>query len=215
MTENTSTQVPTVHQAWAAVMADVRELGKNQRNDAQRFNFRGIDDVMNACGPVLRKHGVAVVPSHVTAGHRDVQTTQGKPSREATVVVTYTVYGPAGDSFTGMAPGESMDSGDKGTPKAMSVAMRTFLLQALCLPTEDVDPDAQTYERGAGPTPAQQAQQVADGLPGCADLAKLQAVHGWSAERNLLDQPVTDANGNSLPLAALFDQHQQRLAVAA
>jgi hypothetical protein len=40
-----------------------------------------------------------------------------------------------------------MDSGDKATAKAMSVAMRTALLQALCLPTDEPDPDATSYER--------------------------------------------------------------------
>ena len=141
----------TVHQAWAAVMADCRKLGKDERNPDQGFMYRGIDGVMNLVGPVLRDHGVAVIPTQCEATHRDVRTSRDKPAREATVMVTFTVYGPAGDSFTGQAPGESMDMGDKGTPKAMSVALRTFLLQALCLPTQDTDPDAQTFERAPEP----------------------------------------------------------------
>jgi hypothetical protein len=40
-----------------------------------------------------------------------------------------------------------MDSGDKATAKAMSVAYRTALLQVLCLPTDEPDPDSHTYER--------------------------------------------------------------------
>ena len=48
----------TVHQAWSAVMGEATALGKNQRTDSgQRFNFRGIDDVMNLVGPILRTHG--------------------------------------------------------------------------------------------------------------------------------------------------------------
>jgi hypothetical protein len=31
----------------------------------------------------------------------------------------------------------------------MSVALRTFLLQVLCLPTDEPDPDSQSYELGA------------------------------------------------------------------
>ena len=42
---------------------------------------------------------------------------------------------------------EAWDSGDKAAPKAMSVAFRTALLQALALPTDDPDPDSQSYER--------------------------------------------------------------------
>jgi hypothetical protein len=69
----------------------------------------------------------------------------------ARVIVKYTFVGPEGDTLTGSAPGEAMDSGDKATAKAMSVAFRTFLLQALSLPTNEPDPDAVVYSR-ADPT---------------------------------------------------------------
>lgn len=151
---------PPVHAAWARVMADVRAVSKDDRNQEQNYNFRGIDAVMNAVGPVLRAHGVAVIPSRIIeVSHRDVLTSRGKPSRECTLTVEYTVIGPAGDTFTFQAPGEAMDFGDKGTPKAMSVAMRTGLLQALCLPTQDTDPDAEAFERAAGPPPVDTAAQ--------------------------------------------------------
>ena len=138
---------PTVMQAMSAVMADVQAIRKADRNEQQRFLFRGIDSVMNAVGPALRKHGVVIVPEHVETHYRDTQTTTGKAAREVTAIVTYRAYGPAGDSIVMQAPGESMDSGDKGTPKAMSVAYRTLLLQALTIPTDEPDPDAATYER--------------------------------------------------------------------
>lgn len=146
------TEKLTVFEAWSKVMEDVQAIKKSQRNNAPNanYNFRGIDAVMNAVGPVLRKHGVFVVPETATASYRDVLTSTGKPSREATVMVHYRVYGPAGDSFPMCSPGEAMDSGDKGTPKAMSVAYRTVLLQALTIPTDEPDPGSQTYERAQG-----------------------------------------------------------------
>lgn len=147
------TDKPTVHEALAAVMEDVRAVRKGDRNSQQGYQFRGIDAVVNAVGPALRKHGVIMVPAHVESHYRDVQTSTGKASRECTVIVTYRFYGPAGDSIDVMAPGESMDFGDKGAPKAMSVAMRIALLQALCLPTDDADPDSSSYERAAEPPP--------------------------------------------------------------
>lgn len=168
----------TVHEAWAAVMADVRGLSKDQRNSHQNFNFRGVDDVMNAVGPALRKHGVSVVPSSVDLRTRDAQTTQGKAAHETTVVVSYTIYGPAGDSMPGASAGESLDSGDKATPKAMSVAYRTFLLQALCLPTQETDPDAQTYERTeVVETPEATALR---GIGQASDLDVLGRVWAWA-----------------------------------
>lgn len=193
-TEVTTEALPTVHQAWAAVMADLRELAKGDRNQHQGFNFRGIDAVMNAAGPSLRRHQVAVVPSHVDTRHRDVQTTKGKASRECIVVVTFTVYGPAGDSFTGMAPGESLDTGDKSTPKAMSVALRTFMLQALCLPTQDTDPDAESFERTPPepePDPRELVDQVLIGLRDATTEAQAREWGNRAHGRGLLDRSVT------------------------
>lgn len=139
---------PTVVEALAGVMEDVQAVRKGDRNTQQGYVFRGIDAVVNAVGPAFRKRGVVCVPARTTAHYRDVQTNTGKPSRECTVTVMYRFYGPAGDFIECEVPGESMDFGDKGAPKAMSVAYRIALLQALCIPTDDPDPDAQSYERG-------------------------------------------------------------------
>lgn len=147
----------TVFEALSKVMADVQAVKKGDRNTQQNYNFRGIDAVVNAVGPKLREYGVICVPIGVTSTYRDVQTTTGKPSRECTVTARYRFYGPAGDFIDTEVPGEAMDSGDKGTPKAMSVAYRTLLLQALCIPTDEADPDHQSYERDAqtaSPPPA-------------------------------------------------------------
>lgn len=152
----------SVFEAWSKVMEEVQAIGKTKRNEQQGYIFRGIDAVMNAVGPVLRKHSVVVVPEEVRSSYRDVLTSTGKPSREVTVIVTYRVYGPAGDSFTMQSPGESMDIGDKGTPKAMSVAYRTVLLQSLTIPTDEPDPDSHSYERAAQPVAEDAAQADRD-----------------------------------------------------
>lgn len=140
---------PTVVEAFAAVQAEILAVGKDGKNTQQNYNFRGIDAVVNAVGPVLREQGVIAAPVAVDSRYRDVQTSQGKPSRECTVTVTYRFYGPAGDFIDVQVPGESMDFGDKGAAKAMSVAFRIALLQALCIPTDEPEPDAATYERAA------------------------------------------------------------------
>ncbi|HEX6970247.1 MAG TPA: ERF family protein [Micromonosporaceae bacterium] len=142
---------PTIVEALSAVMEDVQSVRKADRNTQQGYVFRGIDAVVNAVGPALRKHRVIALPYASTAQYRDVQTSTGKPSRECTVSVTYRFYGPAGDFLECTVPGESMDFGDKGAPKAMSVAYRIALLQALCIPTDDPEPDSMSYERAARP----------------------------------------------------------------
>nr|DAE82147.1 MAG TPA: ERF superfamily protein [Caudoviricetes sp.] len=139
---------PTVHQALSKVMGDVQAVKKDSKNQAQRFNFRGIDAVMNAVGPALRKHGVTILPEDVDVHRSNGTTANGKQTAEVVVKVTYRVYGPGGDSIHGKVAAEAMDFGDKAIAKAMSVAYRTFLLQALTIPTDDPDPDGESFERG-------------------------------------------------------------------
>ena len=138
-----------IYAALASVMEDCKGVAKRDRNDHQKFMFRGIDAVVNAVGPILRKHGVIVVPNveHVT--YDVVQTTTGKPATACRVLVTYTFYASDGSSIDSRVAAEAWDAGDKAAPKAMSVAFRTALLQALALPTDEADPDSQTYTRDA------------------------------------------------------------------
>lgn len=138
----------TVTQALHAVMKDVTAVGKGDRNDFHKFMFRGIDRILNEVGPALRTHGVVVVPELRDLTSRDVTTSKDKSTREVTLTVAYTFYGPEGDHLTCVVPGEAQDSGDKAVSKAMSVAYRTALIQTLSIPTEERDADSHSYERG-------------------------------------------------------------------
>lgn len=137
----------TVFQAWAQVMELVQTIRKTGRNNDQHYNFRGIDEVVNVVGPALRAHAVTVVPTSESLETERYETRSGALMQGVIVRMKYTVYGPAGDSFEGSAFGQASDSGDKAVPKAQSVAYRTFLLQALTVPTDDPDPDQYTHER--------------------------------------------------------------------
>lgn len=138
---------PTIHEALAAVMGAVQAVGKTGRNKQQNYNFRGVDAVVNAVGPALREHGVVVVPSAESVDYETYETKGGTTMKSCVVKVRYVFYGPAGDSVEAVVYGESSDAGDKSTPKAHSVAFRTALLQALCIPTDEPDPDEQAHER--------------------------------------------------------------------
>lgn len=132
----------------SSVMEDAGAVRKSERNTHQNFNFRGIDAVVNAVSPALRKHGVVVLPTVNECIYETVVVGQNKTAMgHIRLDVTYAFYAPDGSSVSARVSAESMDSGDKATAKAMSVAFRTALLQVLCLPTDDTDPDASTYER--------------------------------------------------------------------
>jgi len=144
-----TTETGAIFTALAAVMKDCTAVAKRDRNEHQRFLFRGIDAVVNAVGPILRKHGVIVAPNVESVHYDLVQTSTGKPATACRVLVTYSFYAGDGSSIDTRVAAEAWDNGDKAAPKAMSVAFRTALLQALALPTDEPDPDSQTYERHA------------------------------------------------------------------
>jgi hypothetical protein len=174
-----------VNEAITAVMEDVGAVRKDGRNNQQNFNFRGIDAVVNAVSPAMRKHGLVVRPTAVTRETSGKQLSGGKMATSIEVTVDYTFTGPEGDSLTTQVVAEAFDLGDKATAKAMSVALRTCLLQTFMLPTDDKDPDSETYERASHQPQRQQAPtpgQVADKAlaDAGADLQKLQAVRHWA-----------------------------------
>lgn len=144
------TDKPTVIEALSAVMEAVRTVHKGDRNKQQGFNFRGVDAVVNAVGPVLRTNGVVVVPLVEDISESEF-TTKDKGTRMHQVVVRtrYRFYGPAGDHIEAVTYGEAADAGDKAVTKAQSVALRIALLQALCIPTDEPDPDSMAYERNS------------------------------------------------------------------
>jgi hypothetical protein len=142
----------SVYEAINNVMDEVRSVAKNDKNTQQNFNFRGIDAVVNAVSPAMRKHGLTVRPSNVLSiEHLPFTSKSGALGVACRVLVEYTFTDLKGDECTSVVAAEANDYGDKATPKAMSVAFRTCLLQAFALPTTETDPDADTYDHGERP----------------------------------------------------------------
>lgn len=142
-----------IHQALAAVMAEVPAVPKMDRNQGQGFDFRGIDSLLNALGPALRKHGVVPLPTCLSSEfglhvkeERKGQQVYEKVTYYARVVMRYDFVGPMGDSLSVTTIGESFDSFDKASTKAMSQAYKYALVQTFALPTHEPDPDSENPE---------------------------------------------------------------------
>lgn len=177
--------------ALSAIMAEVGAVKKGDYNEGQRFNFRGIDAVVNAVSPALRKHGIVVTPKVQQFDYGTVEIGRNRtPMGHVRVIVEYTFTAEDGSSLSATVPGEAMDSGDKATAKAMSVAFRTALLQALCLPTDEPDPDAQSYERApAQETMTEEIMQRAVGaIERAEDEAALQRVIDYAKTMSMTDE---------------------------
>lgn len=132
-----------------AVMEEVGAVDKGGNNVAQKFRFRGVDQVVNAVSPALKANGVVVMPIASEVTYTERTNKNGNAVIDARARVTYRWVGPEGDYFDTTVNSEGRDTADKATAKAMSVAFRTCILQTLALPTDDPDPD-ESYEEIPG-----------------------------------------------------------------
>ena len=142
-----------LHVALARARADMPKVGKKDLYNATgtRFNFRGVDRVVNATRPVLARHGISIWPELQGVDRRDVARKDGSGRNVETLVrVRFHVVGPLGDKLPAplVVIGEALDTSDKGGAKAMSVAWRVALIQLLHIATGDPDPDSMMIERG-------------------------------------------------------------------
>jgi hypothetical protein len=125
------------------VMREIGFVGKDQKNQAQGFKFRGIDQFVNALYPALVKHGVFMAPECVSENHEIKEVTRGSGKagvdKHVHIQMAYTFYAEDGSSVrVGPIPAEGLDSGDKSTNKALSAALKYALIQTFSIPTEDM-----------------------------------------------------------------------------
>ena len=159
-----------IHQAITDIMSEGYTITKDKRNQTQGFMYRGIDDVMNTFQPLLAKHHVFVVPEVIEQQRMERTTGKDRTLLYAILKMRYTFYAEDGSSISAVVIGEGMDSGDKASNKAMSVAMKYAMFQVFCIPTEEMaDPDADTPPASKPKEPEQRRE-----LPThCADCGKL------------------------------------------
>ena len=195
-----------VHIAWLRVRKDVRAIAKREQYNGggTHFNFRGVDTVVNTFAPVTLRHGVNILPVNVEATYRDTTSAKGSKMRECTVRVTWLVMGPMGDTLPVplRSQGEALDSSDKGTAKAQSVALRVLLLEAGLTPTHTPDPDSQYIERGEAPVrpAASYLDEITD--PGTS-VGRLRQIHKELQQTRQVGALVTNEVGEEEPVGAM------------
>lgn len=140
----------SVYKSISAVARDMAEVGisKDRENRQQGFAFRGIDQVYNALAPMLAKHGLVILPRITERTVTERVTPKGAVLFYVVVKAEFDfVATEDGSKHTVVTYGEAMDSGDKATNKAMSIAYKYAAFQTFCIPTEQtaVDPDSEVH----------------------------------------------------------------------
>ncbi len=136
-----------IHEAIADIMGEVGAIKKDRANSQQGYKFRGIDDVYLAVHDLFVKHGVFSVPTVESDRTEERTTKSGSALIYRVLKIRYEFFSRDGSSISATVIGEGMDSGDKASNKAMSVAHKYAILQLLAIPTEDtVDPEVDSHD---------------------------------------------------------------------
>ena len=192
-----------IYQKLIDVMRDCPSIRKDSKNQQQGFQYRGVDAVMNVLNPLFRKHGVFVVPTVINSLREERQTKSGGNLIYTTLDVEYRFYAEDGSYVTACVHGEGMDSADKSSNKAMSIAFKYACFQVLCIPTEDfIDPDSETLEatkKATAPTPiAPPAATTTDALT-CSECGNpIKGVKFPGGTTKSADEVSTATNGKCI-----------------
>jgi len=136
-----------IHELIGKAIGMIGAIGKDKTNTQQGFKYRGIDQVYNALNPVMAELGIFFCPEVLDQKREERVTKNGTVLTYTLLTMKYTAYAPDGSNVSMTVVGEGMDSGDKGSNKAMSVAMKYAMFQLFCIPTEEMkDPDADVYK---------------------------------------------------------------------
>lgn len=198
-----------IYESITAVQADVEFIGKDKTTQSgSKFNYRGVDQVLNTLHPLFSKHRVFAVPEVLEILTREERTTNnGNKVLYEVLKIKYTFYAEDGTSVSAVVVGEAMDSGDKVSNKCMSVAYKYACFQLLSIPTEETaaDPDdnAEAFkDRGS------QAQQQTQ--PSKARrLAEL--IKGTDVQPEMITDFIRDNFGEGLKANDLTDEQFGKL----
>jgi hypothetical protein len=143
-----------VYQAINAVQTELAAIGiskSSRNNQGAGYNFRGIDAVYNVLSSIMAKNGLCIIPRMLTRISEERVSKAGGALFYITVEAEFDlVSAEDGSKHTARTFGEAMDSGDKGTNKAMSAAYKYMAFQTFAIPTEgDNDADGQTHDVAA------------------------------------------------------------------
>lgn len=135
-----------IYAQMSKVMAEVRAIGKNGKNEDDNYTFRKVDDVYNALQPVLSKHGVFFVPSVLESTEEKIGTAKRTQVR-VKLKVQYKIFADDGSAIEAIVYGEAIDGSDKAHNKALTAAFKYLLIQVFCIAVGEMpDADRQSPE---------------------------------------------------------------------
>ena len=219
----------TVWQALTAVRREIGPIAKDKRvkeGGGPKFNFRGIDDVLNAVHGPMARWGLTIAPTGWDQVESSVgQTKSGTTQLHVRARVEFSVVGPNGDhGMTLVAPGEALDLSDKAASKAQSMAYKYAVIQALAIPVEagaldESDQASVNYEQppsvDTAAVWAKYDEAIATlGLDREKASAKWRGENGGITQEQMEALPIEQVFGHIRSVVNYAKQHEKQLAEA-
>jgi len=127
-----------IYEVIPLIMARVGTVGKNHKNAAQGYQYRGVDDVVASLQPLMAELGIFVFPKVLTVSAEQVRVGQkGTPMIHVVSTIEYHFCADDGSEVVTATIGEATDTGDKAANKAMAAAHKYALTQTFSIPTSD------------------------------------------------------------------------------
>ena len=200
-------------------MRKIGAIGKDSTatnyNGKAMYSFRGIDAVYNALNPVMSELGLFIAPEVLEQTREERKSTNGGNLIYSILKVKFTMYAPDGSNVSCVVIGEGMDSGDKASNKAMSVAFKYACFEMFCIPTEEmIDPDAEVHEvapkyrQTPAPAPARQ-----DNPPNVTQSAKTPENAGKTQVTTAATVPSVEPADPVPPVLAYLAKEREALRV--
>jgi CBS domain-containing protein len=150
---DSESRTPQVYAAIGRVVSAMAKQGiaKGRRNQQQGYQFRGIDDVLNALSPALSSAGLVMLPRVMSRSVVERASKSGGSLFSVVLDVEFDLVATAdGSRHTVRVSGEAMDSADKATNKAMSAAYKYAAIMAFCVPVVGLDDADETTPEPVG-----------------------------------------------------------------
>lgn len=136
--------------AIAAAIGSVSKLGKDNKNEHQRYMFASIDDFLAMVNPICADNGLIFHMQETALEEFDRVNAKGEATAWFRMHYSITVYHTSGQSLPPVSRSvEVQRTGAQASGSAQSYALKQFMRALFMIPTGDKD-DADFRDHGAG-----------------------------------------------------------------
>lgn len=145
-------QTGSIYQKMCAILREVEGISKRNKNAAQGFAYRSIDDMYNTLHDLFAKHEVFILTNVLEVTANVIQS-NGKNIYQTCMHVEFSFIASDGSRVSAKTYADALDTADKGSGKCLSYALKNVLTQTFLIPVEgNKDNDADHIETAANGT---------------------------------------------------------------